>query len=444
MPTPTSYIRDFMLSVSTITNVRKLFNILLISALFSTAAMGQENSPYSRYGLGDLYSSQNILNRGMGGASLAYYDLQSVNINNPASYARLKLTTFDVGIDYTSRNLRTPNSTNSFKSAYMIPSYLVLGLPLSKSKNWGLALGLRPDSRTNFDITSRTRLASVDSVADRYAGDGGTYRSFTGLAYGTKNFSIGFNTGYVFGNRHFSSKRVFLNDTINYQSARYTDSTNFGGLFFQAGAQYQFKLSKKTLLRLGVTYSLDERLKAKRSTSRETFTVGARGEVVIDSVYKSVEDRGTINAPGTFGVAVLLENMDKFLVTAELTQTQWSQFRYYGKADPLRDNWTFRIGTQVIPDIDGKNYWGRVAYRAGFYFGPDKVNLGTALNTWAFTMGAGLPVRRTFYTNQYTTLNLGFEIGGRGNKQNAIRENLFRFSLGFNLSDIWFNKRTYQ
>ncbi|MFN5642054.1 MAG: hypothetical protein ACK45S_06590 [Sphingobacteriales bacterium] len=430
--------------MSTITNVRKYFKILFFSTLISVVAVGQENSPYSRFGLGDDFSSQNILNRGMGGATIAYYDLQTVNINNPASYARLKLTTFDVGIDYTSRRLRTSNTAQSFQSAYMIPSYLILGLPLSKSKNWGMVLGMRPDTKINYDLTSRRRLPSIDSVADRFIGDGGTYRAFTGFAYGTKNFSIGFNTGYIFGNKNFSTKRIFVNDTIAYQPARYTDSSNFGGFFFQGGAQYQIPLSKKTHVRLGMTYGLDANLNAKRRTSRETYAFGSRGEIIIDSVYKSIDEKGTIILPGTIGFAVLLENADKFLVTAELTQTQWSTYRYYGTTDALKDSWTFRLGTQIIPDIDGNNYWGRVSYRAGFYYGPDKVDIGTKMNNWAFTFGFGLPVRRTFYTNQFSALNLGFELGGRGNKQNAIRENLFRFSLGFNLSDIWFNKRTYQ
>jgi hypothetical protein len=34
-------------------------------------------------------------------------------------------------------------------------------------------------------------------------------------------------------------------------------------------------------------------------------------------------------------------------------------------------------------------------------------------------------------------------MGQRGNKADAIRENFFRVALGFNLSDIWFNKRQY-
>ena len=36
--------------------------------------MAQDNSPYSRYGLGDLHPNTNILNRGMAGLSAAYSD----------------------------------------------------------------------------------------------------------------------------------------------------------------------------------------------------------------------------------------------------------------------------------------------------------------------------------------------------------------------------------
>ena len=59
-------------------------------------------------------------------------------------------------------------------------------------------------------------------------------------------------------------------------------------------------------------------------------------------------------------------------------------------------------------------------------------------------MGFGLPVRRyNQYSNQYTTLNLALEYSNRGNDNSALRENAFRVSLGFSLSDVWFIKRRY-
>lgn len=59
---------------------------LLVTISFP-AAFAQDNSPYSRYGIGDLTSTTNINNRGMGGITAGYTDQLSVNFNNPASYS---------------------------------------------------------------------------------------------------------------------------------------------------------------------------------------------------------------------------------------------------------------------------------------------------------------------------------------------------------------------
>jgi len=60
--------------------------VLFISVLI-TSAFAQDNSPYSRYGIGDLTSTTNINNRGMGGITAGYTDQLSVNFNNPASFS---------------------------------------------------------------------------------------------------------------------------------------------------------------------------------------------------------------------------------------------------------------------------------------------------------------------------------------------------------------------
>ena len=444
MPTLIFYTRASMRSVSTTTNLRKYYFILIISSLCWFNGVAQENSPYTRFALGDMIPSQNILNRGMGGMSLAYYDLQSINFNNPASYARLKVTTFDVGIDYSSRRIRTSNTSNSYRSANLIPSYLNVGFPLSKKKNWGMNLGLRPVSRINYDVSNYARLSGIDSVYNQYQGTGGSYQIFTGLAYGTKNLSIGFNAGWMFGNKENSTRLIFLNDSVNYMKAKYSDTTNFGGLFVKAGIQYQFVISGDMNLRVGATYGLENKMNAKRSITRYTWDYGLRGDLVLDSIYRSIGQKGEVILPMNYGVGILFEKIDNWMIGVEFNAAEWSSFRYYEEPGQLKDNWTLRVGGQLIPGITSKNYWSRVAYRAGFYFGPEYIDLGTKFNSWGATFGAGFPIRRNYYTNQYTTLNTTFEIGARGNKSNPIRENLFRISIGFNLSDIWFNKREYQ
>lgn len=423
--------------------MRRICYVLILSVL-AFGARSQENSPYSRYGIGDVIPTQNVLNRSMGGLSLAYWDLQSINFSNPASYSRLKVTTFDVGLEYDSRTIRSSATVNSFRSAYLIPTYLNIGFPISRKKNWGMNLGLKPVTRISYDITQTTRLTGIDSVFYQYQGNGGSYQAFMGLAYGTKNLSIGINAGWMFGNKDLSTRINFINDSVLYQRAKYSDSTSFGGLFLKAGIQYQLVLSGDLNLRLGATYGMQNTLNAKRDLSRETYVPGIRGDVTIDSVYKVAAQKGEVVMPASFGAAVMLDKVDKWMVGAEFNSTAWSNYRFYGQADAVRDNWTLRVGGQFVPGITSKSYWNRVAYRAGFYYGPDYINLGQDLNVWAATFGLGLPIRRNFYTNQYTTLNITSEVGRRGNRSNAIRESMFRVIVGFNLSDIWFTRRQYQ
>ena len=126
MQTPIYYLKDCMRSVRPITNCFSAFFILTVSIFSGVNA--QENSPYSRFGLGNLIPAQNNLNRAMGGLTAAYNNFQSVNFTNPASYANLKITTYDIGLDYSSRTLNTLTPPKSFTSAYLIPS-ISLAIP---------------------------------------------------------------------------------------------------------------------------------------------------------------------------------------------------------------------------------------------------------------------------------------------------------------------------
>ena len=431
--------------VRPITNSFSAILLLLMMFLLALQGKAQENSPYSRYGLGDFVPGQNILNRGMGGLSSAFADYSSVNFTNPASYASLKITTFDIGLDYNSRSLRALNPPRKFNSAYLIPSYMQIGLPLSKKKNWGMNIGLRPITRINYDILLNTRISGIDSAQYSYLGNGGTYQAFTGMAYGTKNLSIGFNAGYMFGNKEYSTRLSFVNDTINYKTTNSADTTRFGGLFFNAGIQYKIKLNEKTILRLGFHGNLSTSMKATRNISRETIAYNPNaGLVVIDSIYSSQDQKGTIVHPSSWGAGFMFEGENMWMFGGEIGVANWADYRYFGTADKMVNNWTGRIGGQFVPDFKSSNYWQRVTYRIGASFGPDNVQLNKAIPQYMFSFGTGLPVRRNVYTNQYTTINTAFELGFRGNKSNDIRENIFRFSLGLSLSDIWFNKPKYQ
>jgi hypothetical protein len=113
----------------------------------------------------------------------------------------------------------------------------------------------------------------------------------------------------------------------------------------------------------------------------------------------------------------------------------------------LQDGWQIKMGGQFIPDITGraKSYWSQVMYRAGFNYGLEPFTVDGNMNTYGITFGVGLPIKRFTYQeiNKNNVVNTAFEFGQRGNRTMLLRENYFRFTLGFSLSDIWFIKRKY-
>ena len=86
-----------------------------------------------------------------------------------------------------------------------------------------------------------------------------------------------------------------------------------------------------------------------------------------------------------------------------------------------------------------------MVYRLGFYTGKDYINIdNNGLKVTAFTTGLSMPIRKyRSYDYQFSLLNLAMQIGQRGSSVNNYREGFIQFSVGYSLSDVWFNKRKY-
>lgn len=425
----------------------KKLKLLGVSVVLATSMLQAqtENSPYSRYGLGDELPRQNIMSRGIGGVSAAYADVISVNFSNPASYSRLKRATFDFGLEVDSRTLRTIDPPQKFNSVSPIISYIQLGVPLSQKKNWGMNIGLRPVTRINYRIEKNERLQGVDSINTLFEGSGGTYEVYTGTGFAIKNLSLGFNVGYLFGTKDYSTKTNFIPDSSNifYYGSEYRRSSSFGGLFGNAGLQYTVRLSKKDMLRFGAYGSLKREFSGSRENRIMTYEETTTGIDSID-VVEHKNEPGDIVYPASYGAGVMYYGGEKWLIGADFKQTKWNAYRYFDNVDSVQDSWSFHLGGQILPNISSaKTYWGRVTYRAGFFYGQDYVKVANDLPVWGISLGLGLPMRPPSYTNQYSIINTSFEFGQRGNNSNIIRENFFKVSVGLTLSDIWFIKRKY-
>lgn len=466
-----------MPSVS-ITTSKLTFIICLLSFVTASA---QENSPYSRYGIGDLYPSQNIVNRGMGGLTAAYTDPvgQSINFSNPASYADFQRTPgvggrvlYDLGFSIDSRTLRSKAPIKKYSSANFIPSYLSLGFPIAK--NLGGAIVVRPYSRINYSIISNTRLAGIDSAQYLYEGSGGLNQAFFGLGKRWGGLSLGFNAGYMFGKKETNTRLGIINTNITdtgyvpfYYKSNSGTVTTLGKFFFSLGGIYDVHL--KTIaktdkkpeyeygVRLGGTAMFKQTIHGSQDIIRETFEYdGAGGTVSVDSVYKTTGTGIDIEIPAVYTVGAMFRKTivvdratnskyDVLTVGAELETSKWTQYRFGGASDRLNDYWQFRLGGQFLPSTTSPAILGRSTYRFGVAFGRDYINAdGNGLKTFSGTFGMGVPVAvRNSYSSQFTKLNFAVEIGKRGSNVNNITENFVRFSVGLSLSDVWFRKRKY-
>ncbi len=446
----------------------KIIPVLFVAFSLPATAFSQENSPYSRYGLGDLTPNRNIFTRGMGGISAGVFDylsnyqgMGSSNFSNPAVLGSVNNTIFDLGVEADFRTLKSANPVKKFTSANSLFSYVNLAFPLAtekmKKKNigWGLNFGLKPVSRINYKIENVKRLTNIDSLNTLYEGSGGANQAHIGTGFKIKGFSFGFNAGYMFGNRDFSTRLQFINDTVTYAKSNTQNKTSFGGLFFNAGLQYEAVLNKDKkdelpkILRFGIYGSLAQKLNATSDNLRETFVYDPNGASFrVDSVFDQKNIKGTIDYPSSFAAGVSYQDAH-WLVGADFEMANWDDYRYYGQKDLVQNNWTVRVGGQYYPAKQGtavKKYFNFVRYRAGFYYGNDYISANGKRPEYAFTIGTGMPLtslQRINWFGEYVMLNTALEIGARGNKTNNVKENVVRFSIGVAMNARWFRKIKY-
>jgi hypothetical protein len=453
-----------------------VFFVAFFLLFFGSSVMAQDNSPYTRYGVGDLVPSTNVNSRGMGGISAGYNEILAINFSNPASYAFFQTfkepkskklingrAILDIGVNLENRTLRDQNFPTKFAAGNALFSHVQIGVPLSTRA--GLSFGLRPISRISYKIGKSERLFDpltnlpIDSAYTEYTGDGGSYLASVGVGYKLVNtpkhiLSVGLNGGYMFGKKDYSTRRSFINDSIEYYRGNFETRTTFGNLYLNAGLQYRMIINEKERksLTFGLTGAWSQSLKAHQDITRETYYVDANnGNVTLDSVSSRKDIRGTLEYPSSFTAGFVYEREQDgkhagWLFGLDYSSQKWSQYRFYGQPDLVADKWEVRVGGQLRP-IPTQNYFSRVAYRAGFFTGPDYIRIDNKIPQFGASIGFGLPVAnlRTSFASLYqaTIVNLSFEYIKRGNSDNVLRENLFRFSLGFSLSDLWFQKRKY-
>ncbi len=421
----------------------------------------KQNSPLSRFGLGDPLDQHFAAQAGLGGLQTVYQDRYQLNILNPASLAVLQTTSFDVGLYGRVGTLSDADESAGTESGNL--SYLALGFPLRnpinlnldrQSNNWnaGMAFSLAPTTLVGYDLQLQEEDPDLGTTSNLLRGNGGTYRVTWSTAYRRRALSVGLNLNYNFG--QLTNSRVVVFDSIRSALAtELEEKTAISGFSLGYGVQYSYFFKSRNedgkmvangkRLILGVNGKLQSNISATSDVLRRRFSPS--GVIFVsDTLLNEVDVEGEVTLPSEINFGLAYEEVDRLFIGAEYGIGNWSNFQLNGAANPeLVNTNRLAFGIQYIPDATSYNrFFKRVRYRAGLRLENDsrQVN-GEQARRNAVTIGAGFPI--VLPRQQVSFLNFAVEMGKFG-VPNVIDENYVQFTLGFSLNDnTWFYKRKF-
>ena len=395
-------------------------------------AQQSTSSPYSFYGIGEIRFKGTVENRLMGGLSFLP-DSIHVNIQNPASYSYLKLTSFTLGGSFNSGTLRT--FTEKEKTQRSTLDYLAVAIPL---KNSGLSFGLIPYSAVGY----RIRNADVNSgITQKFEGTGGMNKVFFGYGIQLKpNLSIGAELNYNFGKIETTSLKYMTG--IQYGTQE-NNSTVLSGFDYKVGMMYQRKIAKYNFYS-GLHYNYNGNLNANNDQVINSVAYSEFYTPSVVDVLSETKTTSKIHMPNQVSFGAGIGTFRNWMIGTELT---WSQSNSMGNrydnitVASFENAMKYSLGGFWVPNYDAfSNYLKKITYRAGFRY--EKTGLviqNQSIKDYAFSAGFGLPLGGTF-----SNLNLGVEYGRKGTtKANLVQENYTNVVMSLSLNDKWFVKRKY-
>ena len=417
--------------------IKNLVKIFLL--IFTNIALSQSgtNSPYSYTGLGEVNFRGNQINRFMGGLEV-YNDSIHANLSNPSSYAKLLLTTYSIGLNYSNNQLSDTNDSKSLISSGL--DYIGIAIP---TKKFGFGFGIIPFTSVGYKLSQIDDSSSSD-ILNRYEGEGGINKVFFSLGlYLLKNLSFGVTINYDFGKLKYQTSK-FLDDV--YLGTVLINESSISGLDIKLATNYEISVNSKIDLHMMVSYvpqgSLNSNNKRLLITSPLSDPSNIAEIIEIDLAETGL-DFTEIQLPSSSIVGFGLGKKSKWFAGAQYIMTNSSNFKNSFNTFPnvsYKDGSQFSIGGFYIPDYSSiTSYWKRVVLRMGFRHevtGIFKNNFG--INETGINFGAGLPLPG------YSNVNIGFEYGSRGTKNsNILNEKFWTVRIGFSLNDRWFIKRKY-
>ncbi len=416
--------------------------LLLLCGSVNTFSQIRISSPYTRFGIGELRTnSYNTVLMSMGGIRNAANGYNMINIYNPATYISFDSLSFvfEGGIMGSKGTIKT--NSISEPTTYASLNHLLFGFQINKW--WKSSFGLVPFSDVGYNTVLEQDIDDIGRTLFQYEGSGGISQAYWGHAFKiSDSWAAGFNFFYNFGTIDKARTIYFPDSLPYYQNTRLDNKIKVGGISFDFGILNKRKIANDLELSTGLSFSLPQKIRAKREYLANTFQGGLEvQEYFTDTIKYEAEENGYINMPARIGLGVMLEDYDHWKIGIDFNWQNWNSFEAFGYSDSLRNSWDIAIGGEYIPEISSiSSYVKKVRYRFGARYSKTPIHIfDKNISEFGISFGLGLPIMRS-----RSVFNMGFEFGGKGTTaNNLVKENYFRFTIGVSIVERWFLRRKY-
>ena len=404
-------------------------------------AQNNTNSPYTRFGYGELGERSFGAGRAMGGVGYGLRSPKQINPLNPASYSCMDSLTFLFDFGVSGQLSWFQEGDNRQHDVNGNIDYIAMQFPVYK--NLAMSFGLLPYSFVGYKFGA-IRSENGVSFTETFNGSGGLSEAYGGISYAIwdKRLAVGANFGYLFGTiKHeqivtMNGEGTGAYNTNRYQQLRVRDfKMNFG-------LQYTHPLSKTESMTLGVGFAPKTSLDAKSYQYTQIYTSAGSGEVVSSDTISGK----SFDLPNTYGVGLSYVKQNKWMLAADFSYEDWGKMLYFGEKGHFKDRYRVAAGGEYIPNYMSKKFLNRVRYRAGVHYGNSYLRFnqteanpgGDSYDEIGASVGLGLPL-----IDNRSMVNVSFEYMKKKPEVKAtmIDEQYFRFTVNYTFNELWFFKR---
>lgn len=411
---------------------KALFSALFIMGAVAANAQSSTNSPYTRYGLGELSDQAFAHNAAMGGIGYALRSSEQINVMNPASYSAVDSLSFmfDIGMGLKSSNYQE----NGYKTNAKNASFDYLAMQFRLHPRVGFAVGFTPYSNVGYKFSRTSDIENSDDVTltNTFYGDGGLQQIFGGIGFKIlDNLSIGANVGYLYGEIDYQTLATLSNGGD--QTTTY-NNISINSYIANFGLQYTQKLSKTDKVTLGLVYGLGHDLKSTETKGIQVTDGSSYSELT----EKTIKD--SYGIPSTFGAGLTWQHKQNLTVGADYTLQQFENVKYDNSTDFYKNRTRIGAGIEYMPSLYGRNYLSRIRYRAGAYYSSSYMKLPEydGPKEWGVSAGFGLPLH-LFQRNTMLSIT-GQYVRVLPSVKGMLSENRFVLKLGLTFNEHWFMK----